>query len=308
MGRGIRLAISAALAGLYLRGRPGAGPSQRRRWPRVYEAISTHAAIGLGDLSAVLSEAGLWEEASCLDDPGVLGWALEQVMAGRVLTVADENYPLAWLDRFGSAAPCVVWRRGEMPGAVPTAIVGSRQVSQAGADFAGACAREIMRLGATVVSGGAEGVDSIARAEALEAGEAARVVEILPHGLMGASDTDFCQLSVCEPWARFTSGQAMERNALIYASSVCAVVVEPRHREGGTWHGAADALRRRLCRVLVLDDESVGARALIALGGEAIREASEIEAWMQRPIEKTQAELFGERGSRIIELAGRYAA
>lgn len=308
MERGIRIAISTCLAGLYLRGKPGLGLSAKRRWPRIYRALAAANGLSLGDLSACLSDAGLWEEASALDDPGVLGWALEQVMADRVLTAADEGYPCDWLRSLGSAAPCALWRRGVVSGAPRIAVVGSRSVTWGGASFARDCAREAMRLGATVVSGGAEGVDSIARDNALVAGEAARVIEILPHGLMGADAGAACQLSVCEPWARFTAGQAMERNALIYASSSVAVVVEPRYREGGTWHGAVDALRRRLCRVLVWDDGSPGADALIALGGVGVRDATSLEEWLGEKVEPSQPELFGERGDRILELAGQYAA
>jgi hypothetical protein len=53
-------------------------------------------------------------------------------------------------------------------------------------------------------------------------------------------------LSVCNPEEGFSTAAAMERNALIYAAASRSLVVESRFREGGTWHGATSAMRRRL--------------------------------------------------------------
>lgn len=57
----------------------------------------------------------------------------------------------------------------------------------------------------------------------------------------------------------------MARNRLIYMGAVLAVVIEPRFKEGGSWHGAVAALRQRLCRVAVYGGAS-GAQASLALG------------------------------------------
>jgi hypothetical protein len=59
----------------------------------------------------------------------------------------------------------------------------------------------------------------------------------------------------------------MERNALLYALAEYALVAHARFKQGGTWSGATDALRRRLCRLVVREDEGdLASRALAALG------------------------------------------
>lgn len=84
-------------------------------------------------------------------------------------------------------------------------------------------------------------------------------------------------VSAQAPEEGFSRAAAMERNALIYAFGAGAVVAHARYREGGTWHGAIDALRRRhrlVVRAPDPDASSTGAppgfveasRALIALG------------------------------------------
>ena len=101
----------------------------------------------------------------------------------------------------------------------------------------------------------------------------------LPHGICKIerklSGAEFW--SVCEPYEEFSRGTAMERNALIYASSESSVVIHARLREGGTWHGAIDAHRRKLTRLMVrVDDAEAGNRALIALGAVPLRSPGEL--------------------------------
>lgn len=66
-------------------------------------------------------------------------------------------------------------------------------------------------------------------------------------------------------------GSAMERNRLIYAAATDSVVIGPRFREGGSWHGALDALRHRWSRVWVFEDGSPGSQGLVALGALPFR-------------------------------------
>jgi predicted Rossmann fold nucleotide-binding protein DprA/Smf involved in DNA uptake len=71
----------------------------------------------------------------------------------------------------------------------------------------------------------------------------------------------------------------MERNTLVYALGEAAFVAHARYRQGGSWHGATDALRRRLTRVLVTaspwhGEAESARRSLLALGAQSIAEAS----------------------------------
>jgi predicted Rossmann fold nucleotide-binding protein DprA/Smf involved in DNA uptake len=161
-----------------------------------------------------------------------------------------------------------------------------------------------MRAGRTLVSGGAVGTDSVAVDAALSCGGAHRCIEVLPFGLDQAEPRDgVCQLSVCEPWAGFTTGQAMERNALIYALGRRALVVRPRWRRGGTWHGSVDALRRRLGALGVYGDDRA-AGALVALGAKPILCTDDVSAFLEHPVSAGQPSLFG--ALHVRELATGY--
>ena len=152
-----------------------------------------------------------------------------------------------------------------------------------------------MRSGCTLVSGGAVGADSVAVGGASLSGDPSRCVVILPYGLehcvLGG---DWCAVSVCEPGAAFSTGQAMERNALIYSFGRRAVVVRPRYREGGTWHGAVDALRRRLGALWVLDSPPDRAsRAIVSLGALALHDVDDLPRVLSEPLSVAQPDLFG---------------
>jgi predicted Rossmann fold nucleotide-binding protein DprA/Smf involved in DNA uptake len=120
-------------------------------------------------------------------------------------------------------------------------------------------------LGRGIVSGGAVGCDSAAEAAALGAG--GTVLRLLPQGLgLRRLEDDAVRVTLAAPGEPFSRALAMERNALIYAAADATIVGHARLREGGTWHGASDALRRRLGRLLVRPDDSPAALALKALG------------------------------------------
>lgn len=81
-----------------------------------------------------------------------------------------------------------------------------------------------------------------------------------------------CEFSCNPPWATFGTAAAMERNQLIYAAADAAVLIQPRYRQGGTWHGAISAHRLRLCQLIVPDDSGcLASRTLIALGGTPLQ-------------------------------------
>jgi predicted Rossmann fold nucleotide-binding protein DprA/Smf involved in DNA uptake len=70
----------------------------------------------------------------------------------------------------------------------------------------------------------------------------------------------------------------MERNALLYALSELSIVCQARYREGGSWHGAVEASRRRLCRLAVRwAPGDPAARALVSLGAFPMSSAEDLE-------------------------------
>ena len=84
----------------------------------------------------------------------------------------------------------------------------------------------------------------------------------------------------------------MERNALIYAFGRRALVVRPRWRQGGTWHGAVDALRRRLGALGVYGDDRA-ASALEGLGARLLTCPDDVRTFLAQPIPVSQPSLFG---------------
>ncbi len=213
--------------------------------------------------------------ATLLHPRGLLDWAERAVESGAVLTAASEGYPLRWFEAFGDLAPPALWREGTPPSLPWVGAVGSREIAPEVSDFMAEVGRRTMGLGRGIVSGGAIGCDAAAERAALHGGGA--VLRILPHGLRHrAIDDGAVHLALAAPDEPFTRALAMERNALIYAAADATVVGHIRLRQGGTWHGASDALRRRLGRLLVRCDGSPAERALRALGAEGIGDPAEL--------------------------------
>lgn len=217
---------------------------------------------GLGDAPDYLESLGYFEEAYVLRCPDRVAQAADWVAEGRVCTLASPLYPGVWVDRLGSLAPPALWcswaRTGAPEWAGPRAPlrvggVGSRDIPP---DLASWCASAGVvgaASGAVWVSGDAIGCDRAFTVAAARAGGA--VVHVLPLGLgvlgdgWGVSDC-VSYLSVCPPDAPFSAAGAFERNALIYALCDAAVVGHARFGVGGTWGGAMDARRRRLCPLI----------------------------------------------------------
>lgn len=294
MHKGERLTIEAAMCALYLRGSPVYCATQRRHWPVVLDTLLTSLPC-IDDVARSLRSAGRYEESCSLHGSDGLEWGLGVVESGRAFTAASPVYPRGWSDALGAAAPPCAWVRGDLPLAPAVGVVGSRVLDRSDRAFASGVGAYLMSCGRTLVSGGAVGADSVATLSAISAGDSPRVVELLPCGLERAAvRTGACQISVCAPWDEFTTGQAMERNALIYAYGRRTVVVRARLRAGGTWHGAADALRRGLGDVLVRTSRNDRAsRALVGLGGVPLCALDDLPVHLDRPVCVAQPGLFG---------------
>ncbi len=255
--------LEIVLGALYLPGAPRAHEVPRSQWRAVCGALRRSAA-SLSSAHVCLRAAGLWSEALALQTPGLLVWSEHLVNQGRVLTAASSQFPKNWLAS-SFAFPPAFYLQGVMPESALIGVVGSRRIGPAARDFARQVGRAAADLGYAIVSGGAAGCDRSGMAGAFVG------VEILPCGIEAyegpSAKEGVCRLSAVAPKEAFTSAAAMERNALIYSASEATVVVQARLRAGGTWAGAADALRRKLTRVLVRTADEPAMRALISLGG-----------------------------------------
>ncbi len=253
------------MAALYLRGVPG-GWADRRRWPFALTAMQAAGGATRRALVAALHEAGLQDEATAVGCTLRWGHASDAIEKGAAIAVSAENFPARLLRVLGVGAPAAVWSNGSsIPAGVRyAAVVGTREPDDDQGGAADSVTTRLIEAGYVPVSGGAKGVDQVARMTSLGCGSP--WLEWLPCGPIALGGRGW-SLSVNASGTPFGTASAMERNALIYASAEFAVVIGPRFREGGTWHGACAALRRRLCPVLVLQEETnLATRALVALG------------------------------------------
>ena len=212
--------------------------------------------------------------------------ALER-LGVRAPLAGEADYPVALRDL--PDAPRVLFVRGVLPERNrAVAVVGSRAATPYGMAQAGALGADLARLGYTVVSGLARGIDGAAHRGALEAGGAS--VAVLPGGLDVVTPRHHAELaeSLCARGGLLSErasgpppfrGTFLERNRLIAALSAATVVVEAAARSGAL---ATAACARRLCRPVLavpgdVDREtSRGTHALIRAGAALCENAGDV--------------------------------
>ncbi len=171
-----------------------------------------------------------------------------------VISRGEERYPERLRRHLRSAAPPLLFGAGDLnrlnQGGL--AMVGSRNIDEEGLSFTRRVAQRCAEQGVQIVSGGARGVDRAAVTAALENGGGA--VAVLAERLDRAVTTREAReplrdgrltlLTPYEPESGFTIAKAIGRNKNIYALADFALVVRFKTREGGTWAGATEHLRR----------------------------------------------------------------
>jgi predicted Rossmann fold nucleotide-binding protein DprA/Smf involved in DNA uptake len=230
----------------------------------------------VADLSARVADligrgAGLAFELEDLERRGIVP-----------VTVMSEQFPSGLRDRLGPLCPPVIFAAGDL-GALKAGglgVVGSRDVTKAGADVATEAAIRAAELGIQVVSGAARGVDRLAMTAATRAGgwvlgvvadslqrrlQEPEVRELVADGMLTL-------VTIQHPNAPFSAGSAMGRNKIIYALSDAVLVVASDVDKGGTWAGAREALAKRISPVLVWrgDGEGPGNTRLASLGATEV--------------------------------------
>lgn len=198
------------------------------------------------------------------------------------VTEFEYDFPQLWVERLGDRVPPYLFVAGNVAllNASAVGVVGSREVDSVGLGFSRQIAEETVKLGHAVISGGAKGVDEIAMQAAVAKGGSA--VGVLAESLvrqMKKWNLDSGQICLCTPFAPdlgFQVGNAMARNKLIYAGSLATVVVSSAEGTGGTWSGATEAIKGRLCPVLVRAGGGEGNPAIIKQGGVAIAKAPDL--------------------------------
>jgi predicted Rossmann fold nucleotide-binding protein DprA/Smf involved in DNA uptake len=199
-----------------------------------------------------------------------------------VVTRADENYPQLLKKRLKGTAPPLLFGSGppEMLLGRALAIVGSREADESSLSFATLLGRRCAGNGFAVISGAARGVDTTAMAATADAGGSA--VGVVADALEKMTrrqdlrehlvDGNVTLVSPYHPSARFSVGNAMRRNRLIYCLAEAAVVVASGEN-GGTRGGALENVKAGWTPLFVRadGDAPAGNRDLLARGGLPLR-------------------------------------
>ncbi len=214
--------------------------------------------------------AALEPELEALESEGIVA-----------LTMFDKTFPQSWSQRLGPRIPPVAFLLGdaEILRTPSVALVGSRDADEAALEFTVQAARAAVERGKSIVTGGANGVDRAAVAAAVRAGGSAIVIaadsfeEV--QGKLLRSDIDLDQVLLAtpsHPTSGWSVGKAMGRNKLIYALAEVAIVAACEANTGGTWAGAAEALKMAYCPVCAWTGEgaAAGNLALVEEGATAI--------------------------------------
>lgn len=214
----------------------------------------------------------------------------------------DAEYPVCYKTKLKDQSPPILYGIGDAKllhnGGL--AIVGSRNADEKGLTFARNVAKLCADNGIQVVSGAARGVDREAMLSCIEHG--GQAVGVLSDSLgRQAISTPFRDaviagnltfISPFEPESRFSVGNAMARNKLIYALAEFALVVSSDSGKGGTWAGAIDNLKKSWTPIFVRieNDAPDGNIELVKRGAIPLDLSSvplsELVNWMREQIAK----------------------
>ncbi|MCI9191335.1 MAG: DNA-processing protein DprA [Lachnospiraceae bacterium] len=241
-----------------------------------------------------------------------------------IVTQFDADYPVLMKRRLKKKTPPVLFYSGDIGLAkkIGIGVAGSRNVDAEGVDFARKLVEKAAAERLVVYSGGAKGVDSIAEKAAVESGSAAisfvadsLISKIRKKEILDAVVNRKCLLlSDVRPDVGFSAARAMNRNKYIYASSYGTFVVASDYNKGGTWAGAAEAMKNEWTKVLVWNHGGYeGNRRLIEKGAVPyeLSEAPVFELLTRKEEKFQQVDLFSfakEMAETKAEEAGQAAS
>lgn len=202
-----------------------------------------------------------------------------------VITLFDKDYPVLLKRKLKRKTPPVLFYAGniELAKKIGIAVVGSRNVDEAGMEFTRKLAEKAARERMVIYSGGAKGVDSISENTAMAAGGA--VVSFIADSLLAEikradvlkyiEQGKMLLLSDVKPDVGFSAARAMNRNKYIYAAAYGAFVVASDYNKGGTWSGAVEAIRNDWTKVLVWENEAYAGNSKLIEKGAISYEISD---------------------------------
>lgn len=224
-------------------------------------------AIGCGESDAAHILA-LLERGPALED-ALRNWSRQGI---GLCAEQSADYPAELRQRLGDDAPAVLFLMGdrEILKLPSVGLVGSRDLTPAGEDFAKAVGRMAARNGLALVSGNARGADRTGQEACLREGGCvmAYVAERLTKQIPRRGVLYLCEEP---PEQGFSSTRALRRNRLIHAAGSGTYVAQVRGGIGGTWSGTVYHLQKDWSPVYVHADGTAGSRELQQLGAVPVK-------------------------------------
>lgn len=226
------------------------------------------------DLLAIgCSEAEAGRILSLLDRQTLLDRRLRQWKAQgiEVCTRLSPDYPVRLTEKLGDDAPPVLFLRGDRSILTQAgiALVGSRDLTPVGAEYALAVGHLAAETGHVLISGNARGADQTAQNACLAKG--GTVLAFVADSLVKHPVRErVLYVSEDGPDLAFTSGRALRRNRLIHSAAPWTFAAQCSYGTGGTWDGSLRNLRRGWSQLLVPDDGSRAAEELCRLGAVTV--------------------------------------
>ena len=238
----------------------------------------------IGDIDGCLKE---WSDKAVtierlkrlLDRRSTLAFAMEKWTGAGLWVLTREGYPKRFKQRLRTAAPTFIVGCGSKglfkDGGL--AVIGSRNAAEEDLAYSSGIGAMAAGNGLTLVSGGAKGVDESAMLGALANG--GNVIGVLADNLLWTSSSGkyrkhimegrLVLITVSNPEAGFSIGQAMQRNKYIYCLSDAAFVVHSG-KKGGTWQGARENLKKNWVPLWVRStaDGNAGNADIVRDGGQ----------------------------------------
>ncbi|MCQ4085946.1 DNA-processing protein DprA [Saccharibacillus sp. JS10] len=194
-----------------------------------------------------------------------------------IATRGDRNYPQRVKQLLKEQSPPFFYGAGdgEVLRSSAVGFVGSRDADSKSIEFTKRTVRKVIDEGASIVSGGAKGIDLTSQNEALSYG--GKVVAFVHSELdillrkkemrKSIVEGQLVLLSAVHPSATFKGFNAMARNKYIYTHSR-GTVVAASGTKGGTWEGANENLKHSWVPLIVRDSENIpeGNRKLLEMG------------------------------------------
>lgn len=204
---------------------------------------------------------------------------------------------IRFVDQFGISPILFCSGNTGLLNSTGVSVVGARDVSAKGIQFAEKISKELAQNGINVISGYAKGVDSIAHDSALSAEGTTTMV--LSYGILNFSlkkefrdvntKRDLLVVSQFIPKDKWRARNAMQRNKLVCALSKGVIVIQSgpeKDRDGkqsGTFNAGKSTLKLGLPLFVVSPNElendsiAIGNKQLIDLGGIEITTDNAIE-------------------------------